>query len=1004
MFKLTTGSFRTLEDRFVGDLLSHRKQDPLSSLLVLSPSGHILTRLQSELAKQQPGVMNIHFLTFYALAERLLSDSEYFERQVNEPAFFQEIIHRILAGESDEPVDREVQKLFGMTGRRVPKGLPAALAGTLKDLRDSGIRAKAALLADKEGLLKGEALVETATLALHARLVGFFETYQIRASADLLRRAAETAPSHPWLARQKMICLYGFYDLTGVQLDFVGSLSHHPDARVYFPYQKNNPAYVYAERLLNDPAFTSKIVSGSSFLVSGSTRNEKLETRNVVPEVWSCSGARDEVWLAAKEILRLRDEGLSFDDIGIVSRNLSPYLSALREIFTTHRIAFSASRGENAGSHPLVKAVRALLTLDKQHARVSTVQKDLEKSPYIQSVPEAEPIPEEHGTWSLHAAWAMDRISRHIKLPADTSPEETILLAAVSKTVQDLLILDTLGAPVSRRRFLEVWDEKLNVLERPATAEPHGGVQVLEVQEARGLSFKVLFILGMNEKVFPRLIREDPFLSDAARDALSQATGARLARKMNGYDEERLLFELMWSLPTQRLFLLTQRSDEEGKALIPSVYLQELKQSEPGITFGRLPRGTAEKLGQAPFNQPMTWTPKEFSYLANREKVYPEALYKALGMKTAEFHRLLIVHNALENVRPGIGPYDGQIKDETIRRAALQHGFSPTSLEDLAECPFQYYASRVLRITPKEEFAPRGEMTTQALGILFHSSLEAFYAGCREKGLPDVSQGLPNRLSEAITAAFERHAAELSNVYPVTLKSSKDIIFQFLSEFLRDEFESFSPTGFKPTWFEQRLQGPIPQWSFSGVGEYRGQPDRIDIKEENGGIHVRVVDYKSGKPRSYSGTIDTGLIKGKYLQLPVYLALASAFAEKTLGKKVFSAEAVLRQVRTPGENEKPLTSAFWERPSAQVLAENIRELIGLVEKGQFYIEPSANEEGYCKHCHFSRVCRKEHMPTRLRAERDATRQRVSEKLDRSAPKSEAPEKPGKRKGKTADVA
>jgi len=995
MFTLSTGSFQQIEEKFLADFAAQRSSDPLADILILSPSGRLLTHLQSRLAQASPGYLNIHFLTFYALAERLLADSHYFERQVNEPAFFNEMIHRILAGESDEPLDREVEKLFGLTGRRVPKGLPAALAGTLKDLRDSGIRAKAALLADKEGLLKGATPVETATLALHARLTGLFQTHQIRTSADLLRRAAEAAPSHPWLARQKMICLYGFYDLTGVQLDFVGSLSHHPNARVYFPYQKNNPAYAYAERLLKDPAFTSKIAEKRDV--------EDSQAPSPRTETWSCSGARDEAWLAAKEILRLSDEGLSFDDIGIASRNLSPYLSALREIFATHRIPYRASRGENAGSHPLVKAVRALLTLYTQHARISTVQKDLENSPYIDSAPKAEVMPEANGAWSSHVAWAMDQMNRHVKLPADASREETILLANITSTFQDLLILDTLGAPVSRRRFLEVWDEKLKLLERPSATEPHGGVQVLEVQEARGLSFKALFILGINEKVFPRLIREDPFLSDAVRDALSQATGSRLARKMNGYEEERLLFELMRSLPSQRLYLLTQRSDEEGKILIPSVYLQELKRSAPGNDADRLPRGTAEKLVHAPFNQPLTWTPKEFSFLANREKVYPEALYKALGLNTADFHRLLLSHNALEDVRPGIGPYDGQIKDETITRAALQHGFSPTGLEDLAECPFQFYAGRILRITPKEEFAPRGEMTTQALGILFHSTLEAFYNGCREKGLLDTSQGLPKRLSEAVTAAFDKHQDELSNVYPVALKSSKDIIFQFLSEFLEDEIEEFSSTGFRPTWFEQSLQGPIPQWSFPGVGDYRGQPDRIDVKEENGVTHVRVVDYKSGKPRTYSGTIETGLIKGKYLQLPVYLALASSFAEKTLGKKVISAQAVLRQIRTPGENERPLTSAFWEKPSAQVLAENIQELIGLVEKGWFYIEPSSNDEGYCKHCHFSRVCRKEHMPTRLRAERDATRQRVSEKLDRSAPRTEAPEKTRKRKGKTTDV-
>src|SRR5271168_2782486 len=105
MFQLVTGSFRDLEKSFLSDLLQQRQKDPLASLLVLSPSGHILTRLQTELATRQPGFLNIHFLTFYALAERLLSETLYTETVVTEPAFYQEMIRYILSGESPEPVD-----------------------------------------------------------------------------------------------------------------------------------------------------------------------------------------------------------------------------------------------------------------------------------------------------------------------------------------------------------------------------------------------------------------------------------------------------------------------------------------------------------------------------------------------------------------------------------------------------------------------------------------------------------------------------------------------------------------------------------------------------------------------------------------------------------------------------------------------------------------------------------------------------------------------------------
>ena len=63
----------------------------------------MLTHLQSRLASAQAGYLNAHFLTFYAIAERLLSGSNYTEQVVTEPALHNEMIREILCGETPEP-------------------------------------------------------------------------------------------------------------------------------------------------------------------------------------------------------------------------------------------------------------------------------------------------------------------------------------------------------------------------------------------------------------------------------------------------------------------------------------------------------------------------------------------------------------------------------------------------------------------------------------------------------------------------------------------------------------------------------------------------------------------------------------------------------------------------------------------------------------------------------------------------------------------------------------
>ena len=1017
MFNLLTSRYREIEKALIEDVLDQRQADALSSLLVLSPSGHMLERLQRQLAEKAPSLLNIHFLTFYALAERLLAGASYTERIVTEPAVYQEIIRDILVGEASEPVDRAIREALHTEGKPIPKGLAGALAATMKDLRDAGMRADKALEVAREGFLGKEAPEAASTLALYGRMIGIFEKNELRSSADLLRRAAAAARKHPWLAGQKAIFLYGFYDLTGVQLDLVLSLADHPNAKVYFPYEKGNPAHAYAERLLNDPAFAGKSITpphpasrgplptGEGLIPSPYGRGTASAQGEAKIDLYSCSGARDEVWLAAKEILKLVDEGIPYREIAVVSRNLTPYLPALREIFRGHEIPYTCSRGEPAGSHPLVKTIRTLVTLDEKHPYIRTLRKDLAKSPYLSlSHRERDGKAQGEGSWLSHITWATSLLHQSIRFPKDASDEERSLFEAVIASLDALKILDGLGKPVTRERFLDAWQEKLDLLERPAAAN-HDGVQALEVQQARGLSFRAVFLLGMNEKVFPRLIREDPFLSDAARGALAQATGCRLGRKLDGYEEERFLFELMRQAASERLFLFTQRSDEEGKARIPSVYLKELEHQAPGLEAIRLPRSTVEKFDRRP---PLTWTPKELSFLMNRAQLDPKSPYTALGWDVAGYYRILASHRAIETFRSGLGPYDGVLADATLVRRVLEKGFSPSSLEDLAQCPFQYYAGHVLRIPVEEDLAPEGEMTPQALGQLFHKTLELFYTDCAKPSSPTVSGGgsmdplpvtagddkkLMASVQKAADACFAEFAANLSTVYPLALKASKELVIKELSIFIKSDIEECIHSGYTPRWFEQPIDGTLP----SGVLPYRfhGKPDRLDIKGGVGITEIRVIDYKSGKPKPWTGRIETQIIQGRFLQLPIYLGLAGAFAEKELGKKAASTMATLRPVRETDEEatEKSLPASFWQSPSAPMFIENIKELIGVIEKEKFYIEPDTGDWGYCARCNFARICRKEHMPTRLRAEHDPLRQRVVEKLGRTAPSSASPPNP-----------
>ncbi|MFA5974826.1 MAG: PD-(D/E)XK nuclease family protein [Elusimicrobiota bacterium] len=1072
MLTLTTGSFRSIEKALLKDLGERRTTDPLTSLLVLSPSGHMLTRLQSEFAKQHPACLNIHFLSFYGLADRLLSETEPTDQLVADPALYAELIRELLEGNRN--VEFVLRRHLHPQNRPLSRGLPAALASTLRDLRDSGARVVDALHAALEGHLGETAQDAAPALELYARVYDVLHSRGLRTHADQLRRATQQLSTNTWIRNQKSVFLYGFYDLTGVQLDFILAFSQHPDARLYAPCIAGDPAYAFAERLLKDPALTGKI--GQTLSTAGGK-----ESVNPATEIWNCSGLYDEVWLAAKKILRLAGEGIPYSHMLLSARALGPYLSTLRDIFQVHQIPYAMEQEEPAGAYPLIKTARQLLLLAQNDFPIGSTF-DLLKSAYFSASQDsqweliarqagivsgwdsweerlrhwsAEDAPEElleslapaearrqarlllkqlselrqdltaeqdgRHPWSHHVRWAEQLFRRWLRLPPDATHEEKHLWEGLLGALRALATLDALDHPVSRARFLEVWEDKLDKLTVQLAPSNNFGVQVLDVMAARGLSFEAVFLLGLNEKSFPRLIREDPFLSDNARSALAGTLGCRLNRKLDGYQEERLLFALAKEMAEKHFHLSYQRSDEEGKALVPSLYLHEMIGAD--TPRHHLARVLGEKWRQVPFSD---LTPKELSVFLNRENLDPGDCYRALGYDHALYHSLRQAQEQLESFQNPLGQRDGLVGHEPITRKIADRGFSPDSLTDLAECPYRYYAGKVLKLRAREDTASRGDLAADASGKLIHHILETFYkrhspqslAGnpsgrktmmdpphrppvesisrCgpvyenidRRAGPPESAEDdvlFLKQLDLACKETFTLFQDTAADLYPIAWAASQQKIRLRLRQFINKDLEELSESRFKPTYFEERIEGEMAELTPPVAStRFRGRVDRIDLREDQGIIAYRVVDYKTGRPSRRGAKTETQILRGNYLQLPVYLSLVGPWLKQKLGKPVRPVGAAFYNLADweKGQPSPQITPEFWTS-CRKAFSENLAGLLALVEKGIFYIRPS-DDQGYCDWCEFSQICRKDHKPSASRSLSSPIRRANDQRLSRKA--------------------
>ena len=552
------------------------------------------------------------------------------------------------------------------------------------------------------------------------------------------------------------------------------------------------------------------------------------------------------------------------------------------------------------------------------------------------------------------------------------------LMDGFEQAITSLLQLDRLDQQVTWEQWMEVFRSVLERTRLPLLGQTQMGVQVLDVMAARGRPFRTLFVLGMNDHVFPRVVREDAFLRDRDRKVLAESLGYKIDEKLNGFDEEALLFALLQHSARDHLYLLYQRADQNGRPLVPSSLLREYLDGTRAQGFdGELmfPVGLVER-SRLPYFSSVGETAQEsrLRFVLEGRSLHPMAPEGSPWWKV--FHEGMRVIESLERSGSKAGSFDGMTAaNQGHWQDLVVRGLSPTALGTYAQCPMRYWMTHVLKV-PGAQDPMSNELPGRVWGELVHKVLCEVYQVLSKHGWPQQASA-PPKLADIVNSqvehVFEGYARKLGTGYRLIWDWMGARLIRMMLSMIEFDQRDFAEQGLVPYGYEVEADGGFAgeAQAQSEVLKIRGRFDRVDKTVDDS--RVRIVDYKVSLRRSFQADeldLVSKALQGRQLQPPLYSLMTPVNLQPETvegGAATTPIQSVdfryLRPLQEESVRSASFSGSLWKTSTGEQLRHTINAWIQGIRAGQFFILPGA----YCRSCQYASACRFQHHPSWLRA-------------------------------------
>ena len=392
-------------------------------------------------------------------------------------------------------------------------------------------------------------------------------------------------------------------------------------------------------------------------------------------------------------------------------------------------------------------------------------------------------------------------------------------------------------------------------------------VTVGDVDRSRSHKIKAVFIIGLNDGMFPSINKAEGFLNDDDREKIKQ-NGVELAKgTIDRIYEDNFNIYKAFTTAEERIFLSYSSSDMEGKSLRPSVLVSRIKKIFEGL------KETSDVIYRK-------------SEISTKENTFKELLINLREFRDGneidtKWFDVYNLYNESEEwhekLASAVKALNYTNTAEKIKKENVEKMYGSTlktsvsKLEQYSGCPFSYYLKYGLKLNDKETFNVEAVDT----GSFMHDVIDNFFGIIEERNI-NLKEITDEEL-EKIVAEIVSEKLKLDRNYIFTTTSKYKVLSNRLQKVVTMSVkyivQSLKQSEFEVFGHELEFGGdgqykPITVITEDGKKvEITGKIDRVDIMKNPDGTYVRIIDYKSSVKNIDLNQVASGL----QLQLLTYL-------------------------------------------------------------------------------------------------------------------------------------